>query len=76
MKMQPYRFFYAIQPRSLQSRWFDSLIKVDVKNPNGIFVHNVLFDCSAPTLQLQGGTWWRRGARPMCTSRKQILFPK
>ena len=48
MKMQPYRFFYAIQPRSLQSRWFDSLIKVDVKNPNGIFVHNVLLYCEHP----------------------------
>jgi hypothetical protein len=36
MKMQPYRYFYAIQPRSLSSRWFDSLIKVDVQNPNGI----------------------------------------
>ena len=35
MKMQPYRYFYAIQPQSLQSRWFDSLIKVDVQNSNG-----------------------------------------
>lgn len=36
MKMQPYRYFYAIQPLSLQSRWFDSIIKVDVQSSNGI----------------------------------------
>ncbi len=35
MKMLRYRYFYAIQPRSLQSRWFDSIIKVDVQNSNG-----------------------------------------
>ena len=54
MKMQPYRFFYAIQPRSLQSRWFDSLIKVDVKNPNGIFVHNCCLTVSAHTAAAGG----------------------
>merc|ERR1711991_680001 len=28
-KAKPYQYFYAISPISIQSRWFDSIIKVD-----------------------------------------------
>jgi hypothetical protein len=45
MKMQPYRYFYAIQPRSLQSRWFDSVIKVDVQSSNGASCDECLLRC-------------------------------